>query len=135
MNIVRFDPWREFDGLFSRPVSGPGQPTNWVPAVDISENDGEYRIELELPAVAAEDVSVSVEKGVLNVSGERATRTGDTDKPVRRERRHGKFSRAFRLPENVNEEQIQATFRDGVLTVVLTKSVQEEPRRIEINAA
>ena len=60
MNIVRFDPWREFDGFISRPVSGPGQPTNWVPAVDISENDGEYRIELELPAVAAEDVSVSV---------------------------------------------------------------------------
>ena len=135
MNIVRFDPWREFDGFFSRPVSGSGQPANWVPAVDISENDSEYLIELELPAVTSEDVSVSVEKGVLNVSGERAARAGDTDKPVRRERRYGKFSRAFRLPENVNEEQIQATFRDGVLTVVLTKSVQEEPRRIQINAA
>ena len=135
MNIVRFDPWREFDGFFPRPVSGSGLPADWAPAVDISENEHQYLIELELPAVASGDVSVSVEKGVLNVSGERAARAGDKGKPVRRERRYGKFSRAFRLPENVNEEQIQATFRDGVLTVVLTKSVQEEPRRIEINAA
>lgn len=136
MSIVHWNPWREFDELFTRVAGWPGESlarTEWLPPADITETDDAYRIDLEVPAVAADDVDVSVNDGVLTVSGERKSETeSDEGKRHRVERRWGTFSRSFRLPENVDENGIEARCRDGVLYLTVAKKEKAQPRRIEV---
>lgn len=137
MNVVHWNPWREFDELFTR-LAGPTGETlarsDWLPPVDITETEKAYLIDLELPAVPAEAVEVSVKDGVLTVSGERNSENrSDDGKRHRVERRWGKFSRSFRLPENVDEDAIEARSRDGVLYLTVAKKEKAQPRRIEVH--
>ncbi len=134
-NIAHWNPWREFDDLFTR-LSAPGEAlarSEWLPPVDISETEGAYHIDLEIPSVAPEQVEVSVKDGVLTVSGERVGESeAHEGKRHRVERRWGRFSRSFRLPENVDEDAIEARSRDGVLYLTIAKKEKAQPRRIEV---
>lgn len=136
MSIVQWNPWREFDDLFTRVAGAPGEAltrSEWLPPVDITETDKDYRIDVELPAVAAGDVDVSVKDGVLTVSGERKSESESGEgKRHRVERRWGKFSRSFRLPENVDDEHIDAHSRDGVLYLVIAKKEKARPKTIQV---
>jgi HSP20 family protein len=138
MGIVRRVP-RDLDDLFgwlgdfNRNALGEGLDTvDWTPPVDIRETDDGYRIDVELPAVAADDVKVNVKDGVLIVSGERRYEKETEGKVHRIERRYGKFTRSFRLPENVNEDKIDATSKNGVLTLSIAKREEVKPRSIEV---
>ncbi len=138
MSIVRRVP-RDFDDLFSwlgdfnRNAVGEGLGSaDWTPAVDIRETDDDYRIDIELPAVAAEDVKVTVKDGVLEVTGERRFEKETQGKVHRVERRYGRFVRSFRLPENVDEQRIDASSKDGVLHLKLAKREEVKPRSIEV---
>ncbi|MDZ7670641.1 MAG: Hsp20/alpha crystallin family protein [Gammaproteobacteria bacterium] len=143
MSIVQWNPWREFDDLFTRAAGHPGESlagADWLPAADIIETEQGYRIEMEIPAVAADDVDVAVKDGVLTVSGERRSETdsetgSEGGKRHHVERRWGRFSRSFRLPENVDWGSIDARARDGVLYLNLAKKENARPRRIEVQAA
>jgi len=139
MNIVRRTPARDFDDLFnwlgdlSRGNWGESMASSdWMPPVDIRETENEYRIEVELPAVAADDVKVTVKDGVLVVSGERRYEKETEGKVHRVERRYGRFSRSFRLPENADEGRIEAAQKDGVLTLKVSKREEVKPRSIEV---
>lgn len=135
MSIVRWNPWREFDDLFTTMATLPGESlsrSEWLPAVDISETDGEYKIDVEIPAVARENINVSVKDGVLTVAGERKVEKEADGKTHRVERHTGRFCRSFRLPENVDEEGIAATSKDGVLYLVVAKKEKEQPRNIDV---
>ena len=129
MNIVHWNPWRELDDARATLAR-----SEWLPPVDITETEAAYRIDVELPAVAADDVNVSVKAGVLTVSGERKSESeSDEGKRHRVERRWGRFSRSFRLPDNVDESRIEARAKDGVLYVTVAKKEQARPRRIEVH--
>ncbi len=135
MNLVNWSPFREFDDLFTRfpTLSSEGLArSEWLPPVDISETEDAYRIEIEIPAVAGDDVTVSVKDGVLSVTGERKFEKEIEGKRHRVERRFGKFTRSFRLPENVDEESISATSEAGLLSLVINKREAEGPRVIEV---
>jgi len=135
MSIVQWNPWKEFDDLFGRVVRTPSEHlsgSEWLPAVDITEAEGAYRIELEIPGVPASDVSVSVKDGVLTVSGERKFEAEAEGRRHRIERRYGKFSRSFRLPEDADESSIGARARDGVLCLSVAKKEKAKPRAIEV---
>lgn len=135
MSIVRWNPWREFDDLFTTMATLPGENlsrSEWLPAVDISETDAEYRIDVEIPAVARENINVSVNDGVLTVAGERKVEKDADGRTHRAERQVGRFSRSFRLPENVDEQDIGATAKDGVLYLVVAKKEKEQPRSIDV---
>ena len=135
MSLVSWSPFREFDDLFTRVPTVPGENlarSEWVPPVDIAETEDAYRIEIEIPAVARDDVSVSVKDGVLSVSGERKFEKETEGKRHRVERHYGKFTRSFRLPENVDEEHIAAKSKDGVLSLVISKQEAEGPRMIDV---
>lgn len=135
MSIVRWNPLREFDDLFTRGSFYPSESlarSEWLPPVDISETESDYRINVEIPAVAADDVSVTVKDGVLTVAGERSRETEDGGKSHRIERSYGRFTRSFRLPENVDENAVVASSKDGILYLVLAKREKESPRTIEI---
>ena len=126
---------REIDRLFDRFWTGDvlSENTLWVPPMDVVERDGEIRCSLELPGLKVEDVNITVENGVLTISGERQyEREEDQGGSQFVERRYGRFERSFTLPEYVDADHITADYDNGVLTVVLPKTAAAKARRIEI---
>jgi HSP20 family protein len=139
--LVRWEPFREVATLHNELsrymnslLEGNGGATQaWVPTLDIWETDDEIVYAFDLPGVDQEKVSVEVENDMLTVSAERE-RTDEVkqDGFRRYERRFGTFSRTVGLPQGVSEEDIKASFRDGVLEVRVPKPAQSKPRRIQI---
>ena len=132
MSLVKWDPFREFEDMFDRYTKAVGLPRNgsqeliksgdWSPRVDISETDKEFLIKAEIPEVDKKDVKVTVDKGVLSIQGERKEEKKEKNKKIHRvERFFGSFSRSFTLPENVDDKNIKASFKDGVLNLQLPK--------------
>jgi HSP20 family protein len=147
MNLVRWDPFREFDGIQARlnRVFGdrPFRFENdempfaeWAPAVDIQETDKEYVVKADLPEVKKEEVKVEFENGVLTVEGERHMEKEEKDKKLHRvERGYGKFVRRFALPTEVDGPKVTAEFKDGVLNVHLPKTVTGKEKAIAVKVA
>jgi HSP20 family protein len=110
--------------------------TEWAPAIDVTTENGNLVIHAELPGMKREDVDVSLSHGVLTISGEREEEQEREDKGyLVRERRHGSFRRSMTLPEGVDESQIKASFKDGVLEVKVegaAPAVETQPKRIQI---
>lgn len=108
----------------------------WAPLVDITEDDREYVIKAELPEVRKEDVKVTVENGMLNLSGERAFEKEDKGLRYHRvERSYGSFLRSFVLPDDADASKVSAEFKDGVLMVRVEKHEKALPKRVEIKVA
>jgi HSP20 family protein len=106
---------------------------DWAPSVDVSETDGEYQIKAEIPDVKKEDVKVTLEEGVLTIQGERRFEKEEKGKKYHRvERSYGSFVRSFTLPDLVDEANVKAEFKDGVLNLKLPKSEKVKPKAIEV---
>lgn len=137
MNLITWSPFRELDQLFSRyarDMSPAGDNMQWRPSADIVENEKEYLIKADLPEVKKEDIDISVENGVLTLSGERRIeKSTDDEKEHRRETFYGRFARSFALPEDVDQTKISAESKDGVLRVHLPKSEARQPRRVQVD--
>jgi HSP20 family protein len=107
--------------------------SQWSPLVDITEDDKEYLIKVELPDMKKEDVRLTVENDVLAISGERKFEKEEKDRKYHRiERAYGSFERSFSLPEDADGSKVTADFKDGMLQVRLPKSVKAKPKAIEI---
>jgi HSP20 family protein len=141
MNLIRWNPFGELDSFldrYSRDVSHlrDNTPSVWRPAATIVENEKEYVVSADLPAVKREDVSVTVENNLLSIKGERRIeKTADNETEHRRETYFGLFERRFSLPDDANADAISAESQDGVLTVRIpkVKSSQPEVRQISVN--
>jgi len=145
MALIKWDPFNEIDDMVSRLeryTEKMGWPSlrrenfttsEWTPKVDIVESDGEYTIKAELPEINKEDVKVSVENGELTISGERKQEKEEKGKKFHRiERYYGSFMRSFTLPDNADEANIKATFKDGMLNLSLPKSAEYKTRSHEV---
>lgn len=129
----------------SRPAAGRDESgerdesmalVEWVPVVDVLETDNEFQIRAELPGVEKTDVKLSVEKGVLLISGHREQDKEDKGARYHKiERAYGSFARSFTMPDTVDEHKIAAEFKNGVLTVRLPKSEKARPKSIEVRIA
>ena len=145
MNLVRWDPIREMDQFFARPLGSlmarwprlaadtdDGEPA-WTPTFDVSETDSEYLVRADLPAVKKEDVSVTVDNDAVTIAGERKFEKEEKSERVhRRECVRGMFSRSLSLPDNADASGIRAESKDGVLTVHIPKTKTERSKAIEI---
>jgi HSP20 family protein len=127
-----WDPFRELEDmsarlnrLFTRGLEGSMPGADWAPSMNVSENPKAYVISAELPGVKKEDVQVSLESGVLTISGERRQESRD-EKLHRVESSYGSFLRRVAIPEDVSSEDIEATYKDGMLVVKLAKITPEE---------
>jgi HSP20 family protein len=148
--LAHWDPSKEADILHNRlakffgltpaiTING-GQElmtlAEWAPSVDISEDDKEWLLKADLPEVKKEDVKVSVENGVLTVTGERKFEKEEKDKKYHRiERAYGNFFRSFTLPEGADGAKVSADFKDGVLKVHLPKNEKAKPKTVEVKVA
>jgi HSP20 family protein len=107
---------------------GETRATDWSPFSDISETDREYLIRIDLPAVKKEDVKVTLDQGVISISGERKQSTEDKGEKFHRvESFYGNFERSFSLPDNVNADTVSCDSKDGILTVHIPKIATKKP--------
>src|SRR5215207_2141495 len=113
------------------------QLTEWAPAVDVLERDGDLVVRAELPGVRPEDVDITLQNRVLTISGERREEQEEQrGSYYLRERKHGSFSRSMTLPEGVDEDSIRARYENGVLEVTIAGAAAvRQPRRIQIEGA
>ena len=140
MNLMRFDPYREFASLEDRLQRAFGQAERrdeslaaWAPPVDIAEEKDRILITAELPGFKPDEISIQTENGMLTLSGERRFEKETNDKAFHRvERSYGRFVRSFSLPNNVDRERVQARFVDGLLQIELPKREDAKPRQIQI---
>ncbi|MGJ8643367.1 MAG: Hsp20/alpha crystallin family protein [Luteolibacter sp.] len=124
---------RSANGEYDHEGSDLPTPADWSPSVEISEDDKQYSISADLPQVYRDDVKVVVENDKLIVSGERKQlETTEGTKVHRTERRYGMFRRTFNLPDDADPEAVNASFKDGVLTVTVAKSEAKKPKNIEV---
>ena len=123
---------RMFEAAFGGDVLAPG---TWAPAVDIIETaSGDVVVKAELPDMKREDIKLTFENQVLTIEGERTfVRANEAEKYHRVERAYGAFRRSFTLPVTVDASNVQATYRDGVLTVTLPRREETRPRQIQVN--
>jgi HSP20 family protein len=106
---------------------------SFVPAFDIAESDTEYSVIAELPGIDEKDIDVTLTDGILTIKGEKKQETEEKDGTYHRiERRYGSFQRSFRMPEGVQGDKIDATYKDGVLKLMIPKSETSEVKKIEI---
>ena len=145
--LTTWDPFKELNELERRlstifgraPVRKNGEKdeamtvAQWAPLVDITEDDKEYLIKAELPEVKKDDFKVSVQDGVLTISGERKYEKEEKGKKYHRtEWAYGSFSRSFTLPDDAAAEKVVGDFKDGVLKVHVPKSEKAKPKTIEV---
>jgi HSP20 family protein len=144
MTVIRWTPWRELEEIADRYTRAMGQAQTGgqdvvatgdrVPRVDIAETDTEFEIKVEIPEVNKEDVKVAVYNGVLTIRGERKQEKEENGKRFHRiERKYGSFTRSFTLPDNVDENAIKASFKDGMLHLQIQKTEEAKPKVIEVN--
>ena len=133
-----WNPIHEMDELFhgrlASVLGGEGlQSVAWSPVVDIEESAEAYTIRAELPRLSKEKVKVTVENGVLTLSGERdLERRVETKTFHRVERSHGTFTRSFTLPDDVDPESVAANFKAGLLEIQIAKREEALPKSIEV---
>jgi len=148
--LTRWNPLKEADEFQNRLIKAlgftPVLTTNggeefmttaeWAPSVDIVEDDKEWVVKADLPEVKKDDVKVTVEKGVLTITGERKFEKEEKNKKYHRiERSYGNFLRSFTLPDDADGIQVSAEFKDGVLKVRLPKNEKAKPKTIEVKVA
>ena len=146
MNVIRYNPWglvgrfsRDADRFFAHhllPATAEEAVTHddWVPAIDVREEENRYLIRADVPGVEVDDLDVSMDQGVLTLQGKRDTRAaGQNDGLRRSERVSGRFYRRFNLPESAVSTDISADYRQGVLEISIPKQAEAQPQRIEIN--
>ena len=146
MRVIKWEPFRDMDDVFDRFFTdayrrlprraADVQPSfDWAPPADVSETEGEYLIKAEIAEVPREALSLTVQDGVLTLSGERRQeKREDGERMHRVERQFGSFARRFALPEDANDQAISAESRDGIVTIHIPKHkvAQPQPRQIQV---
>lgn len=147
MNLRRYEPWsllarvqQDTDRLFGNRFGGTndseGTVAEWVPAVDIHEEDDRFVLFLDVPGVDPADIELTMEDGVLTIQGARKHEAREEKDGYQRiERVKGKFYRRFTLPDTADAKDISAKSAHGVLEIVIPKAAQAKPRRISVKVA
>jgi HSP20 family protein len=146
MNLRLYEPTnllgqlhQDLSRIFDAPWSGLADlstaDTSWSPPVDIREDNDHYYIKADVPGVDPKDIEVTLERGVLTISGSRQSESKEERNGYRRvERFHGRFTRAFALPDTADADKVDAKVKDGVLEVVINKKESSKPRRIAVRS-
>ncbi len=144
MNVIRWDPYRDLSSFADRfnralgTVAGRERDEElnlgtWIPPVDISEDKDRITLTAELPGFIEDQVEVQMEGGVLTIRGERKFEDEKEGRNFHRlERSYGTFVRSFTLPNNVDRENIHASFKNGLLEIDLPKREEARPRQIKV---
>ena len=132
MYYTRFDPFtRDFQRQFVRHAFGSASAL----PLDVVRHEGDVTLKLDVPGIDPEQLEVTVDRGILTISGKREEERTENDKFFVRERTMGTFTRRLRLPETLNADAVEASYANGVLEVRIPVLEQAKPRKIEIRQA
>jgi HSP20 family protein len=127
--FIRWEPLHDLLALQRAAEASGEYAAGWTPAVDVYETDDHYGITAEVPGLSRDNILIQLRNGQLILEGERPTSGVSCERYHRIERGHGRFSRAFSLPDAINPENITADLKDGVLTIRVPKA---PPHRISV---
>jgi HSP20 family protein len=143
MTLMRYEPWSLLDqmrremerSLDTRTAEGSSVATSdWVPAVDIKEEDNDFVIVADIPGVDPKDIEVHMDNGILTIRGEKESEKKEEREGYKRvERTFGSFYRRFSLPDTADPDRITANSNHGVLEVRIAKQEKVQPRKISVN--
>ena len=134
MTPFETEPWRDLFSDRLWPELFRDDHEDLVPNVDFIEKDGKYLLHAELPGMKKDDISISIDDGYVTISGKKEnSREEEGTSYYLKETRSGSFSRSFRLPGKVDRDKVDATFKDGVLTVTMPMEKAPEARKIKIH--
>jgi HSP20 family protein len=142
--LVRWAPFSELASLQNEMsrfmnglLEGNGRTTqSWIPTADVWETDNEVVYAFDLPGISEDKISIELDEGALTVAAEREREhTVEDGRYFRFERRFGTFTRTIGVPQGVTEEQVTATYANGVLEVHVAKPEQPKPKKIEIGGS
>jgi HSP20 family protein len=145
MALVRYNPWHEMNSLqrqLNHLFDDALTPENWgdfgnlakVPAAELTETDDAVHLKLEVPGMEAKDLDVQVMVDRVAIAGERKSETKTAEKGVTRsEFRYGKFSRVIPLPVRIQNTNVTADYKDGILNLTLPKSESEKNKVVKVN--
>ena len=123
------DMYKMMNPVFYNDICIPNISKNWIPAVDINEDNASFILTADIPGLYKTDIDILVEDNTLKLSGAREhKKTDEVTEYHYQERNHGKFFRSFKLPITVDEENISAAFKNGILTVILPKTEEAQPK-------
>ena len=133
--LMRFDPFRDFDRLAEQMMlsGGRGSPRSFP--MDAYRRGDQFFVHLDLPGVDADSIDLMAENNVLTVSAERRFEPEDGDQVLIRERPQGEFTRQLLLGENLDVENVEANYEDGVLTLAIPVAEKAKPRRISVGSS
>ncbi len=147
MSLVRYNPWQEMNSLQRQlnrlfdDVRIPEKREDFgnlskVPAAELTETEDALHLKLEIPGIKAEDLDIQVTVDHVSISGERKEETKSTEKGVTRsEFRYGKFSRVIPLPVRIENTNVTAEYKDGILNIILPKASEEKNKVVKVNIA
>ena len=129
---LRRDMNRLFEGFWGDDEN-PLPMTQWAPATDLVEKEDEFVLTAELPGMTQKDISVTITNNVVTIKGEKKQESENKEGSVHRtERTYGGFSRSFTLPAGARTEKVDASYRDGVLSLRIPKAEEAKPKQIEV---
>ena len=146
MSLVSYEPWlgarqlqEDINRLFSNwsTTDSSSVTADWAPNVDINEFQDRFQLFVDVPGVDPKAVEITLENGVLTITGERFMQAEKEDETIirrRTERGTGRFYRRFILPESVDADNVKATDRHGVLEITIPKQAKAMPKRIKVAA-
>jgi len=144
MTLVKWEPFRDlitmqdrmsrlFDETLSRVWKEEAQRGAWTPLVDIVDREDEVVLKVDLPEMSQSEIDIKVEENTLTIHGERKfIKETPEDNYLQIERPYGVFHRQFTLPKRIDQERIKATYKDGVLRIVLPKKEEIHPKPVSI---
>jgi HSP20 family protein len=134
VGFTRWDPLRDLLALHEQlgPLVGNDAP-GWTPPVDLYETSDAFILTAELPGLAREQIEINAEESRIVIRGARANGQMTCEQYHRVERGHGRFSRAFMLPEPIDVESVSADLKDGLLTLTMPKAGGRGARRVEVS--
>ncbi|MDD5723609.1 MAG: Hsp20/alpha crystallin family protein [Syntrophales bacterium] len=122
-----------FDRLFEDEFLPLRGEKSWAPAFDISENEKGYMIRAELPGIDEKDLEITIAGGMLSVKGEKKQEAEEKGESYHRiERTYGSFHRSFRIPDAIQADKVDATYKDGILKLVIPKAQGSAVKKIQI---
>lgn len=128
-----------FDFSLSRAFAGDRDSlfqNNWNPAIDIYESDDNFLVKADLPGMEKKDIDISIHDGTLTIKGEKKLENEYKDKSyVRAERYHGSFTRSIDFPSDVESDKIKASYKDGVLELLIPKKEEAKPKQIKVEVS
>ncbi|MDJ0634614.1 MAG: Hsp20/alpha crystallin family protein [Xenococcaceae cyanobacterium MO_188.B29] len=145
MALVRYNPWQEMNSLqrqLNRLFDDALTPANWddfgnlskIPAAELTETDDALHLKLEVPGMEAKDLDIQVMADRVAISGERKEETKTEEKGrTRSEFRYGKFQRVIPLPARIQNTNVTAEYKDGILNLTLPKSEEEKNKVVKVN--